>query len=201
MLPRAVDSEGQASATYVTGSKTTMKPIASPIAWSPVDTDVAASQLRCHINSLPTELLVCIFSRFDVVDLVRCVAPVCRLWWNISRDWSARRLFSIDSCRLGGFNVRPIALLGLLSGCPLLTELRLGCYYAVSDPLLEIVSVTCKRLRVLDIAFAVDITEAGIECILSRCSRLSWLNIEGCASVGANALATMACLPMLRHLN
>ncbi|KAK7873684.1 hypothetical protein R5R35_013219 [Gryllus longicercus] len=115
---------------------------------SPPSTSVAAAAgatSRANIGALPPEVLLEIFSYFNVQQLESSVSPVCQLWRDLSRRACLRRELALE-----GACVDTAAACELLRGCPNLEELVIAGRED-AEPLLRRVAAHNHELRRLAI--------------------------------------------------
>lgn len=151
---------------------------------------------ECHINNLPCELLLYIFSFLSVCELCISVAPVCTAWRDLAKDPSlwTHLVFSFQHC-VEGERVRR-----LLEGSPLLLSLELQNREDSGD-LLQQVAASCTKLRELTVKFCDGLTEDTFKLLMENCPDILYLNIEGSYVYGSKSYHMMAGLHQLRYLN
>ncbi|KAG0718073.1 F-box/LRR-repeat protein 2 [Chionoecetes opilio] len=164
--------------------------------WREDDGAAEETSTQCHINSVPREILLYIFSFLSVQELGRSVGPVCVAWRFLARDptlWT-RLVFSFQN-RVDGECVKE-----LLASAPLLLTLELQSREDGQDLLLHAASF-CPRLKELTVKFCDGLTEAVFKALMENCSRLQSLNVEGSRVCDRECFHLMAGLLHLRHLN
>ncbi|KAI6645638.1 F-box/LRR-repeat protein 20-like [Oopsacas minuta] len=159
-----------------------------------------------HINALPKEILLKMFSQLDVVSLCRC-ASVCKLWSELAMDgsnWQKIDLFEYQinirtsvmrpiSKRCGGFlrslslrwckNVEDDSLRSLTKYCPNLEELDLNGCIAITDSAGVYLSERCRKLKKLDIRSCTRITDITLSQLGQGCPLLENVSLSYCSQI------------------
>eukprot|EP00054_Salpingoeca_dolichothecata_P007641 m.43973 g.43973 ORF g.43973 m.43973 type:complete len:261 (+) comp17199_c0_seq4:42-824(+) len=157
-----------------------------------------------HIFDLPSELLLQVLKHLDVVELCRCVAPVCSRFRSLSLDpalctslevtkWTRKYEIKINS---------KSTILRLTSRSPLLKSLDLSNLGFVDDILLETIIQSCPQLRHVYLAFCVEVSEDALHKLFQQCN-LQSLDLEGCCNLEDETFTNVqpSCLSGLAHLN
>lgn len=153
-------------------------------------------QSRCHINCLPHEILLYIFSFLSVEELGRSVGQVCVAWRDLARDPTLRTrlVFSFQN-RVDGERVKE-----LLASSPLLQTLELESREDGQDLLVH-TAAFCPRLRELTVKFCDGLTSTVFRALVENCPCLQSLNVEGSRVCDTECFYLMARFLHLRYLN
>lgn len=153
-------------------------------------------QDRCHINCLPHEILLYIFSFLTVEELGRSVGQVCVAWRYLAKDPTLRTrlVFSFQN-HVDGERIKE-----LLVSSPLLQKLELGSREDGEDLLIHAASF-CPRLRELTVKFCNGLTSTVFRMLMEGCSCLQSLNVEGSRVSDRECFYLMAGFLNLRQLN
>ncbi|KAK7081272.1 hypothetical protein SK128_003202 [Halocaridina rubra] len=150
----------------------------------------------CYIDVLPHELVLNIFSYFNIYELCSCIAHVCTSWWNISKDPMLRKHLRFSFERpVNGEQIQTI-----LAGSPFLVTLELQSREDGGNLLLH-AAKHCPHLEKLTVKFSDELTEDTFKSLVSNCSKLSYLNVEGSRVASSGCYYTIANFQNLKHLN
>lgn len=155
--------------------------------------------MSLSVSSLPSELLLKIFSFLDMGSLLEC-SKVSMLWNSLALDpylWEnvdiaahTKRLLLEMVARYYGASLKTLrvqwnirkerALHKLISGCPNL-EIIIIRNCDVSDHTLRAIAFNCKNLKHLNVERALDVTGKGIKALCQNCHSLENLELQGAA--------------------
>ncbi|XP_065669199.1 F-box/LRR-repeat protein 2 [Hydra vulgaris] len=150
-----------------------------------------------HINSLPHELLLRIFSFFSQRELCLFVAPVCSLWFSLTRDssfWDS--IHSVDYEDVSSSLLCKV----LVSWCRHVTTLELDkrCDLSYND--FKIIFQNCSNINNLSLVFCSQINADIFSLVGTYLKELNSISIEGCHEVSDHSLYHLIGLP-LKHFN
>ncbi len=131
----------------------------------------------CHIESLPDELMLKIFSYFSLPDLCRFVAPVCVSWLQYARDSSLWEVISQEQ-----FKDVPTDLLVkvVTSWCSLLRRIDFKCRTDMTIADFVLIFKSCPLVERVSFAFCCQLTDEVIKQVSEYLHSLQYINLEGC---------------------
>ncbi|KAK3875943.1 hypothetical protein Pcinc_019219 [Petrolisthes cinctipes] len=151
-------------------------------------------QSGCHVNKLPSEVLLHVFSFLSVEEVCRSVAPVCRAWRDLAADPSLWTYLTFH------YSVTDEQVKEIVSRAPRLLHLSLVGYQD-GNVILTQVADTCPRLRHLTLRFCGNVTEEALAAMTEGCPDLRHLNLEGSQMSSELCYIKIAGLTHLTHLN
>lgn len=148
----------------------------------------------CHVNELPDEVLLYVFSFLSVEEVCRSVAPVCRTWRDLAADPSLWTSFAFQ------YSVTDEQVQELVSKAPRLVHLELQSHQN-GEELLTHVASTCPRLEHLTVKFCQNVTEEAMAAMVQGCPDLRHLNLEGSQMTSGQCYIRISGFTNLIHLN
>ena len=147
------------------------------------------------ITLLPHEVLLRIFSFFSQRELCSYVAPVCSLWFNLSKDSSLwHYIHSIDYEDVNSSLLCKV----LVSWCCQATAIELDkrCDLTYSD--FQMIFQNCPSIRHLSLEFCSQINNDILNLLGKYLKELTSINIEGCHEISDHSLYYLIGLPLTR---
>lgn len=157
--------------------------------------DLNVTSYISFLDIIPDEVLLFIFSFFNIKELCNKVAPVCRRWYKLANDpclWLKLDLsFEAHSIQ---------TMLHLIEKSPYLLNLKISGSENGSD-LLKAIAKNCWRLKELSIRFCDGLSKDIIEVIVENLCKLEVLIVEGTTIHSPDCYPLFGKLKYLRHLD
>lgn len=148
----------------------------------------------CHVNELPAEVLLHVFSFLSVEEICRSVAPVCRAWRDFAADPSLWTSLVFQK------SVTDEQVQEVVSRAPRLVHLELKSHQD-GEKLLTHVASTCPKLQHLTVKFCQNVTEEALAAMVQGCPDLKHLNLEGSQMTSGHYGIRIFGFTNLIHLN
>ncbi|CAL4166401.1 unnamed protein product, partial [Meganyctiphanes norvegica] len=147
------------------------------------------------IEIIPDEVMLFIFSFFNIEQLCNKVAPVCRRWYTLANDPSLWLKLDLSFDAHSNQN-----MFRIIEKSPHLLSLKLSSSENGSD-LLKAVAKNCCRLKELTIRFCEGLTKDIIEIMVANLFKLELLIVEGTTIHSPDCYPLLGKLKCLRHLD
>jgi len=146
-----------------------------------------------HINDLPNEIKLNIFSYLTQRELCRYVAPVCQSWFQIAKDpflW--QEVLQEDFEDIKSYLFVQV----LLSWCQNITKIQFNNRIDLSVADFRNVFENCPLIQDLSFAFCTQIDEKTLNLLPTYCKHLTTINLEGCCAVFDQSFYNFIGLPL-----
>ena len=131
------------------------------------------------IHILPIEIMIEIFSYFNICELTVAIAPVCHRWYSLAYHpglWKNLHMEKLHFQRID-------FVTGLCIGLRKTLSVNRFVYHGepyMSSPEVCVLLENCPRLQELDIGFWNTCQKFHLNFILEKCHHIEKYNLEGC---------------------
>lgn len=135
------------------------------------------NQHKINFISLPDEIKIRIFSFLTEREICRYVAPVCKSWFEYSKDstlWKSilyKEFTDVESYLL--INV-------ILSWCQNITVLELNRRDDITFEEFCKIFQCCPHIEILSLAFCIQVTKETLFLLPKHCKKLHTISLKGC---------------------
>lgn len=158
-------------------------------------TDLESKDSKRAFNSLPSEILLKIFSFFTQRELCRYIAPVCSMWFQLAKDPT---LWSVISAADYG-DVRSELLIDVIvSWCKQLSSLELNRRPEITVAEFHELFKNCPHLKHISFAFCTQVNNEILQLLSTYCKSLHSVNLEGCGQISDQSFYSFVGLPIDR---